>query len=412
MPTSPSAAPSFLDEFELAVQRLRGALTDLLAEAGAVSLAAKDISRRLSLSNNLAWKLSNLVRTSEASQVLPYLPGPGAWTSFFGAAEQAGLAAGRCDVVRAELESLRRVIADHAGSRADLELMLSSALPDRLPPAQVESSRKLSFRGNSATWGVQARAQIAVQILQPHAADPTRIDIAQVSGLLGFRRLRPTVRWPLVRFQWDLDEASLAKLKIEPLDGRSLTAGEPPWFGAFSSSPPPPVEPRSVQHGTVFEISEGPAGGTAELDGLVGTVMRDYAPAFANAEDTTASLFATLSTPVEVALLDVYVHRAIAFPSTPAARMTSRMEVPVGEHAEPGKGNELPLVEGVQELGSGPPVFTSPDVPNHSRMLEQAFGLLGADPAEFTGYRLAVRYPPIPTQLIMDCTIATGPRSA
>jgi hypothetical protein len=406
---APSAAPVFLEDFEGAVQRLRGSLTDLLTDADVVSLSARDLGRRMALSTNLAWKISNLVRAADASRILPYLPGEAAWSSFFREAERVGVEAGRREAVRADLKALKGVIADHAGTRADLELMLSSSLSDRVPAAQVESSRKLSFRGNSATWGVQARAQLAVQIIQPHAADPTRIDIAQVSGLLGFRRLRPNVRWPLVRFQWDLDEESLAALNIEALDGRTRRPGELPWFGAVSSGPPPAVDARKVQHGTVFEIREGPAGSTAELDGLVGTVMRNYAPAFATQRDTSAALFATLSTPVEVALLDVYVHRSLAFSATPTARLTSRMELGAGEDAAPTQGSPLPLSEAVEELGSGPPVFTSPDVPRHSRLMETAFELLGADPGGFQGYRLAVRFPPIPTQLIMDCTLPTGP---
>lgn len=402
----PPAEPSgFLDDFDQAVQRLRGALSELLLGSGAPSLAAKDLGRKLELSTNLAWKLSNLVRTSESWEVLPYLPGEAALGALFTAAERAGTADTTIEAVRAELRALDAVVQRHAGSKAEFERLLSSSLAASAPASQLEASRKLSFEGNGATWGVQARSQLAVQILAPNAADPERIDIAQVSGLRRFRRLRSDVRWPLVRFQWDLDDERMAK--VEPLDPAGRQAGGLPWVRAFTTDPPPPVEARAVPHGTVYEILEGPAGLTSELDGLVGTVMRDYAPAFAehDGEEGRANLFMSLSTPVELAVLEVYVHRSIAFPSTPRAELSSRMELGADGTGAPRRGTSLPLGEAVQTLGSGPPVFALPDEPRHAELMRTTFAHLGLDPTEFTGYRIALRYPPIPTNLILSCEI-------
>lgn len=402
-PTPPQTG--FLDDFDAAVQRVRGALTELLLGSGARSLAAKDLGRRLDLSTNLAWKLSNLVRTSESWEVMPYLPGETALRAFFDAAKRAGSTPESIEAVRSELRGLDAVVERHAGSKAEFERLLSSSLAGHAPASQIETSRKLSFEGNCATWGVQARAQVAVQILAPNASDPMRVDIAQVSGLHSFRRLRPDVRWPLVRFQWDLDDERMAK--VEPLDPAGRQAGALPWLRAFTTEPPPQIEARAVQSGTVYEISEGPAGLTSELDGLVGTVMRDYAPAFATQADKSAALFMSLSTPVELAVLEVYVHRAIAFPSLPTAELSSRMELGADGAGSPRRGSLLPLSESVEPLGSGPPVFALPDVPRHAEMLRAAFKHLGANPNEFIGYRIALRYPPIPTNLIMNCAIPT-----
>lgn len=405
---TPTAPPSsFLADFDTAVQRLRGALTELLLGSGAPSLAAKDLGRRLDLSTNLAWKLSNLVRTSEAWEVLPYLPGDAALRALFDAADKVGSPEGAIDAVRTRLAELDAVVRRHAGSKAEFERMLSSTLAGHAPASTLEASRKLSFEGNGATWGVQARSQVAVQILQPNAADPTRIDIAQVSGLRGFRRLRPDVRWPLVRFQWDLDDERMAS--VEPLDPAGREAGALPWLRGFTTSPAPAIEARAVQFGTVYEICEGPAGLTSELDGLVGTVMRNYAPAFASEVEQRANLFMSLSTPVELAVLEVHVHRDIAFPAAPSAELSSRMELGADGSGSPQRGTSLPLSETVESLGAGPPVFALQDEPRHADMLRATFQHLGADPRDFIGYRITLKYPPIPTNLILNCEIPVAP---
>jgi hypothetical protein len=398
-------AQDFLVEFESSVQRLQAALTDLILAVGVPGMAAREIGRRLKLSTNLAWKLSNLLRTSETTQVLQYLPGDSALGIFFRAVEDAGAPAGEVSRVRACLAELDRIVKRHAGTRAELDLMLSSSLAGRAPASQLESSRKLAFQGNSAIWGVRASAQIAVQILFPNADDNDRVDIAQVSGFCGFRRLRSSVRWPLVRFLWDLDEEALASQNAEPLDAERRGPGELPWLRRFSSDPLPPVEARAVQQGTVYEICEGPAGSTGEVDCLIGTVMRNYAPARRSDEESRAALFTTLCTPVETSLLDIYIHRSIEFPEKPVASLHSRMELGADGLPTPARGNKLPLGDVVQALGSSPPVFTTPDVPSHSAMMSSSFAHLGQDPDEFTGYRVALRYPPIPTNLILDCEI-------
>ena len=57
----------------------------------------------------------------------------------------------------------------------------------------------------------------------------------------------------------------------------------------------------------------------------------------------------------------------------------------------------LPMPEQIQELGSGPPDIVLPEFPPYRRMIQSVFDSIGWDPREFHGFRLRMRFPPIPT---------------
>jgi hypothetical protein len=55
----------------------------------------------------------------------------------------------------------------------------------------------------------------------------------------------------------------------------------------------------------------------------------------------------------------------------------------------------------LQELGSSPPVVATPHIAEYPRIVESVYDRLGWSAEDFTGYRFVMRYPPIPTLLVL-----------
>ena len=120
---------------------------------------------------------------------------------FLKATESKGANKKAVEAVRTATREFERVISVHVGDRATLDLVID-AMPNS--DAQgLELSRKRAFLGNSGIYGVQARANLMCCFLAPNEEDPSQLDMVMLRGLLGVRRLRPTVRIPIFRTrQW------------------------------------------------------------------------------------------------------------------------------------------------------------------------------------------------------------------
>jgi hypothetical protein len=114
-------------------------------------------------------------------------------------------------------------------------------------------------------------------------------------------------------------------------------------------------------------------------------------------------------TPVEVAIIDLIVHRGLPFTLPPTLHVYGRMTPPWGEAIATRDGETLDLPETIQHLGDGPPVRQNPIIPDYARMTAYVFERLGWDPNDFGAYRLLVRYPPIPTMAMLRFPLADAP---
>jgi hypothetical protein len=63
--------------------------------------------------------------------------------------------------------------------------------------------------------------------------------------------------------------------------------------------------------------------------------------------------------------------------------------------------NRLPLHETLQDLGAGPLVLATPEVPRHRQMIQAMFDGAGWDASAFHGFRMKINYPACPTALVL-----------
>lgn len=398
-----AAQPSFRAHYEEAFLRLAGALTELILSAGGDPTRPQEISRSFDLDKTLSWKLSKLTQAEDPFVSLRYVPGASGLDILARKLGEAGATSEHLEAVRAARAAFDSMIEVQAGDRATLELMLESMAPEPIRTPRLEASRKLSFQGNSATWGVQARTRYSVHIVAPNADDPQVVDLGNIGGFLDLRRLRPTA-WPLVHLQAFGAAESLDDL--DPID----PSAEPGTFVVkdFCSSPLPDIRTHVDDSGILYELAEGPVGHPQAVSCALGWWRRKFGAAFAEDGEGTAEHILKLDTPVEEIVFDVFIHADLPFPSPPTAALYSLMEGRPQYPFASQRRYRLDLPIEVKRLGSRPPVITTAEVPRYPELLDMATKSMGTSLDEFVGYRVRLRYPPIPTFCVMSYPLVGG----
>jgi hypothetical protein len=108
-----------------------------------------------------------------------------------------------------------------------------------------------------------------------------------------------------------------------------------------------------------------------------------------------------MSTPVEMAFKDLYMHRSLSFAMSTTASVYS--DLPGGPRY-PDSGayaSVLPVPTDVSDLGEGPPDTTTPELPRYGELVSFCCKRLGFTLEDFHGFRYRLRYPPIPTFAVM-----------
>ena len=390
---------TFAEDFEHSMQRLRGALTDLLAAAGEDPRQPQEISRNCDLNKNLAWKVSKIVNSTDAYSCAQHVPGSAGIRILLAAFERRGVSAEVLRGVEEAIDQFDRMIRVHVGDRGNLELYVGSVQEDGIHSSQLEVKRRMAYQGNCVIWGVQARVAYTLKVISPNATNPERADIATVGGLLGFRRLRPTASWPVLRMRTLSEDVEIGHdwRPINPAhEGTSA-----PLIPGYCSTPLP--ETRSIVEGerTTHEICEGPVGNTAAVDVAFGGVDLSHVPVRTKDLEAIGEHYCRSDTPVEMLQFDLLVHRDLPFQLPPKLVTYSSIN---GDQVFPLSKQDrfhLPSTDHVNSLGPSMPAVSSPHIPRYGKLVHTVCERMGRDLGEFTGYRMTLSYPPIPAIFVM-----------
>ncbi len=400
MPLAHSTPRAFTEDFDATARQLRAALTELLTGLGTPPDQPQAISRRFGLQKNLAWKLARIVSAVDSIDIAPVVPGAGGMRLALESFARAGASDPSVAAVRAAAEEFDRMTRLHAGDRDNLELMLTSMLPERIDKERLERSRRLAFLGNSTILGLQAGTSFSTTILSPNALDPDRIDFALLRGAIGFRRLRPMVRGPLATIRsYGLDDA------IVPIDGE-IAEGEAPLLREFCSDTAPPIHSVRRKEEVLFELGEGPVGNTASFSCVFGWTMPAAAPLRTDDSEEVGEHFFRLDLPTERAQFDLLIHRDLPFPAVPRPFIYNLMPGQVQYPLSRQERYLLPCPAQVQNLGDSP-VVTTQFIPDYRAMIDRVCEGIGQSPGDYRGYRLELTYPPIPSFLVLAHPLAS-----
>lgn len=413
-----SQTRSFADDARTAVFALRRALADVLSSVNADPDQPQEISRRFGLDKTLTWRIARVIRAEDPWEAVPHIPRRPSIGIFTRAMTKHGAPPDRIASVHDALIQFERCVETHSGDRETLEMMLG-VQPRGTTAKRMEAFRKAGFQANSAIWGVRARLQIGVQVMAPCLAHPGSLALSTVCGLIDFRRLRPDVPWTIASLsRWDDIESSPASVGPFPID-QSVRPQDPPLLADFCSTPLPQMMVVKENPGlTRFMLSEGPVGNTAAASVIFGWHYPRSASKFQSYPGEQGEHGVALSTPVEMVIQDLYIHRSLDFAFNPEGVVYSQL--PGGpRYPEHGRqAGELPVASEVVDLGESPPDTTTPEMHRFGEMVEAACRASGCPPDEFRGYRFRIKYPPIPSIAILRHRLlpaepsANGPPSA
>jgi hypothetical protein len=395
-------AATFLDQLQSALRGFRAAMIDLLAAVGGDPTKPQDLARQFGLSRNLTWKISKVVNAADPVSAVPHIPGAAGLRIFFRSLGDAGAPRHLVEEAQRAADEFDRVVKVHTGDRNTLEIMVSSMLPAAAQGEQIEQSRKLAYQGNSGTWGVRAKAQIALNVLAPNAADPDQADLVQVGGLVGFRRLRSDARWLLFRRErWSDDAASLGQDVRESLDPDHPVDRGVPLLGDYCSKPIPDIDFVAGGDEEQYELPAGPVGNTAALTCIYGQVTRKVGAAYAEGPGEYSEIGCNLITPAEHLVLDLLVHRDYDWAMNPELLVLSRLDGGAMGMGSRRERNVLAVAETIADLGWGAAAVATPLVPRYAQLVRDVFDRVGWSTDDFRAFRFSMSYPPIPTAVLM-----------
>ena len=389
---------SFEDDVRHSTQHIRAVVAEALTGVGTDATRPQNMARHLGLDKNLAWKISRIVTETDSLATISHLPGRSGFQILLNALAKLGANSQALQSLRNAFDSFEQMVERHCGDRDTLDMMLSHLVRDG-QTSNEESLRKKAFQGNSAVWGVQARVRFTAHFIAPAVDD--LLDLGVVSGLVDFRRLRSDVPWAVATvMRYDDQGHPLPESHFEPIDP-AVKRDQAPLIRAFCSDPIPKLRVTQIQPGVKrHEIAEGPVGNTAACTCITGYISRAQASRYRNEQDQFGEHMATLNTPAELCIADFFVHRALSEEVKPTVHLYSQLPGgPMYPQCGRDRG-ELPMRERIIELGGWPPDVVTPEVPNYAKLVALAASRMRCSLGDLVGYRIKMRYPPIPTVLV------------
>ena len=406
-----SPGRAFQAELLETLTQLQRSLADVIARVEADPAKPQVLARRFSLNKNLTWKVSRIITSDDVVTVVPHIPGTAGLRIFAAAMDKSGAPAASVAAVLAAGEAFDDMVVRHAGNRSTLETMVAGSADDLDEDARNErliASRKKAYEGNSETLGVRGRVQLAISILAPNADRPDWIDLAQVGGLVDFRRLRSDARWLMFRRErWSDDEDDAGRDVTESLDPDHPVESGVPMMGDFCSHPIPNLDLIVGASEEQYELPPGPIGDTAAMTCVHGQVSRAVVPAFADNTGEYGEVGSSMITPVECVVLELYAHRAFSWITRPELVMYSRMDGQRMDNASRRDRNMLTVYERVEDLGTGLEDVPFPPLPSIGDMADATMKRLAWNPEDFRRFRVAIPYPPIPASLLLRTPLPT-----
>lgn len=395
----------FADHARAVVRAVRGAFSELLTSVGADPQAPQEFGRQFDLNKNLAWKISKIIQTDDPSVALLQMPGPSGIKIFLGRVERAGAGANVLETARQAVSAYEDLIRVHSGDRATLDIM-ASELSAAGRQQRDEYHRKLLFQGASYVWGVQARVMLKVGVVGL-SSETGLLDFASVSALIDFRRFRPDVAWVMATRRSRNDDGSdMATSASEPIDTRHV--GQVPLMADFCSQPLPELRRVLSPTGVDFELVEGAVGNAGTQTCVVGAIQRRI-PYYRMPENEWGEHTVICDTPAELLIVDLFMHEQFKFAIPPEVALYSELGAAV---PYPGRGRErhrLPLSEQLADLGTGPLLLATPEVPRYRQMVQTVFDRVGWNPTHFHGFRMKIAYPACPTALVLRYPLPEAP---
>lgn len=404
VPATSSADSMFEKQCREAVSELQASLIELYDRCGLDPGAPQEAARRFELNKTLTWTVARLVQEGEPLTAASLVPGRGSIERVVAAAERFGAEGLVAERVRDAAIRFEAMAKHHVGDRSELELALDSMGVGA--NEALDLSRRLAFRGNSGIHGVQARTRLLCAILMPGATED-RVDLAMISGYVGFRRLRHTSLWPLFKVRsWGDAEERVSTERWQPIDGAEPNGILPEFRRGYAAE----LQEAALPGGSEFVLQPGPIGNDGAFDLFRGEVLRNGASRYAgeDGQERTGEFGANITTPAEHLVFDLVAHESLSFALNAEALVFSRI-FDQGHATDSGISERLPINQKPIALSGQPPAMATPLVPGYRELFDSVAQRIGLDPRECGAVRVEMRYPPLGSTVSMRFDLPSRP---
>jgi hypothetical protein len=386
-------------------------MADVVARVPGHVTTPTDLRRALRVDMNLCCKVLKVVSASGALLAGLRLPGIMAVRAFFKAARKAGVPAEADERAERAADAIDRLVETHAGDRTTFDSMIS-ALVDAEEAHQITfQHRRATFRGQKHLFGMQARVYFKCLLIQPSAADPRLLDLANVTGYDALSLLRPATA-PIVltpAYTTD-DDGTVRKVLREPLDAAADPAAGVALLPEFCSKPTMRLCEVPAAPGRVLGELEGiGVGNTAAVTCVEGHMNRAAVPRYREPGNHIGGHLAEIRVPCETLLLDLVVREDTYGRMAPTAHFCSDH---LARESRPGgvaPWQKLESTESVQHLGRGASVLYTPDYPRYPELARYACERLNWEADRFDVYRCRIEYPVLPSTVALFFDLPEAP---
>jgi hypothetical protein len=381
------------------LHKAREALVALLAAAGVDTTQTRATARTLGLDRTFIWRLSPVLQSANLLVAARDYPEPAQVEKICAACRTVGAADADIARLRSAASELEQLIVTCAGDRESFSLMLSGLEYDDVTHRQLDA-RKQAFSGNSAIWGVQAKALLKTLVVFSHEGETGPLDVCRIAGMVDFRRLR-NITWPLYRSVAFNDDGTPISSVVQPLDLEAQTRYGLPLLAAYSSDPLPEITRTKTSYGERFDLAAGTIGNASSTDCVFADVFPRTSQRYRDATNSYGSSMIDITTPAEVVISDIFLQKGLGFASEPEALLVDRVNAPRGYMPEMDDKHRLPLSSRPLLLGPGTGGIVTTYAPLYASMMEHVFERLGVRQRDFVGYRFLMKYPPLATAVIV-----------
>lgn len=374
-----------------------------------------EMSRSLGLDGKLAWRIARMVEAKDSLAAAQFVPGKAGMQLFLEAARQQGIPPQLIERVEHVFEEYTEYVRSQADNRRSFDAIVSSLTNEDRQRIDIEY-RRSAFLGQSYIVGIQSRVNLASYMLSP-SADGEMIDIAAMRGVVDLRRLRPGVPWRLGRISvYQRTDGNVQIPSREPISAHQLDDAGPdalPFMPEFCTKPLPVSQPIKTKSG-YFEylMPETDLGNGGKTTCVLGEVTYNSQLRYSESTDSEPLRLRFGShIPSELLLFDLHVHQDL-FPS-----IVPKLEVLTALYSSApptilNAGDEIPVSERVQLLGTGLDQLHDRDCPEYSTILSTCYSSLGWDPSRFNCFRVRIAYPPVPSAIAYSYSAGLAMRPA
>lgn len=357
------------------------------------------LARHLGVDKVLTSRVLKATRSGDPIGALHAMPGPEPLRRLVKAAQRHGASAEAVIEASAAIGSYETLIRDRLGDRSLLDAILSSWAPDARREFELRR-KQAAFKALSQLKGAEARAIVATVVLSP-AADPQRVDVAWINGLIGLQRVRPGA--PVTLTTRRLADAPDGR-RPTALDGGPIEAPGSLMLARFCTEPAPRMRARRVGEVVHYSLEDGAFGPGSSADFVFAEVNRAELPRYRAPDSQRRSYFFAESTPCARALqFDALIHEDLYPGSTPELTLYDTAFEGVADVNDPSRDvDRLDMLETIEPLGKGLSSIRSMDVPRYAELVSHVFGALKLDPSRFSAHRCRIDYPLYGAQVTMS----------